>query len=87
MAGSEDVGDLTLMDEDRRLSRSNDLLGSVFDLISISRIAPNQRVLAVVDPFDDINEFCAELVEECHLIIPLSLVQDFGQEIKDRLDC
>ena len=73
MARSEDIGDLTLMDEDRGLTRPDNELCAVFDLISISRKAPDQSVLAVVDPFDDIDQFCSQFVKECQFSLPLSL--------------
>ena len=66
LAGLEDVGHLALPHEDRALAGTHDELGPVLDLVVVAREAPHQRVSAVVDPFDDVDEFRAQLVHDSH---------------------
>ena len=54
------------MHEDRALAGSHDELRAVLDLIVVAREAPDQRVTAVVDPFDDVDQLRAELFHETH---------------------
>ena len=55
MSWAEDVCNLSLMDEDGGLTRPNDQLRPLLDLVAVARETPDQSVLAVVDPFDDID--------------------------------
>ena len=71
MARTEDIGNLALMDEDGRLSWADDQLGTPFDLVAVAREAPHQRMLAIVDPFDDIDQLGSQFLEECHYSYPI----------------
>jgi hypothetical protein len=67
VARAEDIGHLPLVDEDSRLPWPDDQLRTPLDLVSIPRETPHQSVLAVVDPFSDVDKLRAKFVEECHL--------------------
>jgi len=62
----EGIGDRTLGDKDRHLRLSNRELRSILDLIAVSLKAINHRVLGVVQPLDDVDEFAADLVPNAH---------------------
>jgi hypothetical protein len=66
LAGAEDVGHLALPHEDGALAGPHDELGPVLDLVVVAREAPHQCMAAVVDPFDDVDEFRAQLVDDSH---------------------
>ena len=69
------------MDEDGGLTGAHDQLRRVLDLIAIARKAPDQRVLAVVDPLDDVDQLGAQLVEECHRFLSVgSCVDAFARD-------
>jgi hypothetical protein len=59
----EDVTKFAAMHKDRDLTRPHDELGSVLDLVVITRESPDERVPRVVNPFNNINEFTAKFVE------------------------
>ena len=65
-AGLEDVGDLAAIDKDRLLSGADNQLGAVLDLVLVAGKPPDQRVLRIVDPLDDVDEFIPQLVEQSH---------------------
>ena len=67
MTRFEDVCHFATMNEDRQLSRSDDQIRAVFDLIVISRKTPDERVLRVIDPFNNVNKFATKLIEQSHL--------------------
>jgi len=62
----EHIGDLALVDEDGQLTGPHDQLGAVFDLVVVARKTPGKRVLAVIYPFNDVDEFGPYLVEKTH---------------------
>lgn len=74
MAGTENVRDLTLMDENGRLARADNELRAVLDLISISWKSPDQCVLAVVDPFDDIDQFLLSICQRVPSLTPILVI-------------
>jgi hypothetical protein len=60
------ISDLAFVDEDRRLRFAHDELRAHFDLILVPGEPPHDRVPAVVEPLDDVNEFAAQLVDQTH---------------------
>ena len=81
--GLEDVRQAPLVHEDRDLARSDDELGAVLDLIVIPREAPHERVPGVVDPFDNVDEFTAKLVEDSHCSPPGRYIRCLGILARD----
>src|SRR5690606_29507658 len=67
-AGRVDVGDAPLVDEHRELALADDELGSHLDLVVVAGEAPGDRVAAVVEPFDDVDELAADHVEQTHTV-------------------
>jgi hypothetical protein len=59
-ARPEDVGQLPLVDEDRRLVLAADQLGAVLDLVVLVGELVHQRVIAVVRPLDDVDELALD---------------------------
>ena len=74
LARREDVGELALAHEDGELARAHDQLRSILDLVVVAREAPHERVSTVVDPFDDVDELGAQLVQQSHLGFLLALL-------------
>jgi hypothetical protein len=61
-AGLEDVGQTAFVDEDRYLRFTHRQLGAVFDLVAVALEAMDHGVVAVVGPFDDIDELTNDFV-------------------------
>ena len=53
-----------MADQRCHLAGPHDQLGAVLQLVLVAREAPDQRVLAVVDPLDDIDELIAQRIED-----------------------
>jgi hypothetical protein len=68
--GLEDVRNLAVADQQRRLSGSNDQCCAVLDLIVKTRKALDHGVLAVVHPLDNVYEFCPQFVHDAHCGLP-----------------
>ena len=64
---TEYVGDAALVNENGLLSGSYDELRCVFYLIAVARKPPDESVLTIINPLDDIDEFRAKLFKEGHL--------------------
>ncbi len=69
-ARAEHVGDLPLMDEDRRLPLAHGQLGAVLDRVPAGLEPPDHGVAAVVRPGDDLDELAGEKVEQGHETLP-----------------
>lgn len=65
-AGREDIGEFALVDEDSGLAFADNELGAIFDLVAVAFEAVNERVVGVVEPFDDVDELSLKFVPECH---------------------
>lgn len=68
-AGRIDVGELALVDERRHLPFAHHQLGAVFDLVVVALEAIHQRIVAVVEPFDDVDQFGGELFPQVHVAL------------------
>ncbi len=66
-AGAEGVGDLALVDEHRelRLAHRQDCAG--LDFAVLHRIAPGQHLVAVLEPFEYVDELFFDEVHQCHV--------------------
>src|SRR5580765_7733616 len=72
-ARSKDIGDLSLVNEHRRLRFAHNQLRAVLDFLIAYRKPVHHRVSGVVEPFNDFDELCAraEPVKNSHLLSPL----------------
>ena len=68
--GAEDVGELALVDEDRRLPLADGELGAVLDRVALALEAPDDGVAGVVGPVDDVDELAAQEIEDRHRVLP-----------------
>jgi hypothetical protein len=66
VAGAELVGQLAAVHEHRLLALADDQLGAVLDLVLVAGEPPRERRAAVVEPFDDVDEFALELRDDPH---------------------
>ena len=57
---------MPLVDEDGLLSRADNQLGTVFDLVVVSGELPDEHMWLLVAPLDDIDQLTLELVEKTH---------------------
>ena len=65
-ARAKHVGQTTLADHDGRLTLTTDEFGPVFDLVVVVREPPNERIAAVVEPLDDVDQLIADEAEDSH---------------------
>src|SRR5690606_3062874 len=65
-ARAEHVGEAALADEHRRLALAHDELRLVLDLVPLTREAPDDRVPALVEELDDVDQLAAQLLHEAH---------------------
>ena len=62
----EDVGQLAAVNEDRHLAGTYDQLRAVLDLVAVSGEPPHQSVAGVVEPFDDVDDFFTQTIQQSH---------------------
>jgi hypothetical protein len=55
-----------LVHQDGHLSRPDDELRAVLDLIVVAGKAPDQSLPVVLGPFDDVDQLRAQLLQESH---------------------
>ncbi len=72
--GTEDVGELALVDEDRGLALAHGELGAVLDRVALALEAPDDGVAGVVGPVDDVDELAAQEIQDRHRLPPCQLV-------------
>jgi hypothetical protein len=63
-AGLVDVGELALVDEGGHLALAHDELRAVLDLVLVALEAVGERVVGVVEPLDDVDQFGLQLVPQ-----------------------
>ena len=68
-ARHEDVGDLALIDEQRRLPRTHDELRAVLDLLLRPRETLHHRVARLVEPLDDVDQLAGNEFTNRHGIL------------------
>ena len=63
---AEHVGCFSLVDQDAGLTLAADQLGAVLDLVVLVREPPDQRVVGVVEPLDDVDQLALDETHDAH---------------------
>src|SRR5207244_11300996 len=66
LAGSEQIGRLALVNEERGLGVAHRELGALLDLHVAHGEAPGQDLVAVLGPLDDVDELLLDEVKKTH---------------------
>src|SRR5262249_9174604 len=66
-ARAEEIGGLSLVDEERGLVLANRELRAHLDLLVVDRKLVDERIVRVIEPLDDLDELRAHLVAELGL--------------------
>ena len=70
-AGLVNVGQLAFVDEDRHLTFTHGEFGTVLDFVIHPLETVHQRVVRIVEPFDDINQFTSQFFPEVNHVVVL----------------
>ena len=59
----KNIGEFSLGNKDRDLTRTNDELRPVLDFVLVPRESPDERVPRIIEPLDDIDKLATNFVE------------------------